>query len=94
VVPVPGSERGHGMTTAGDVHIMAGRVRWRAERVEAAVHSHDRMAALAQLAALNDETAELAADLVQLAYNEGATKAAISRWLNVPPSSLRGMVRT
>lgn len=68
-----------------------------AVRALARVEDHaetDPLAALRWLAATSDHFGDLAMPLAQRAYDQGATKTAIAKAINVPPSYLRGLERT
>jgi ABC-type microcin C transport system permease subunit YejB len=54
----------------------------------------DPLAALRWLAKTTDHFGDIAIPLAQSALDQGATKTAIAKALNVPPSYLRGMEKT
>lgn len=63
-------------------------------RVEDAIQAEDWLAALRWLGKTNDHYGHVAVELAQRAHDRGATKKSIALALDVPPSTLRGMVRS
>ena len=62
--------------------------------VEDAIRAEDWISALRWLGKTNEHYGHVAVELAQRAYDGGATKKAIGLALDVPPSTLRGMVRS
>lgn len=63
-------------------------------RVEDAIQAEDWLAALRWLGKTNEHYGHVAVTCAQRAFDAGATKKSIALALDVPPSTLRGMVRS
>ena len=65
----------------------------RTTAIEYRLASSDWLGALRACSIVAEHFTELTADIAQRAHNEGATKVAVARALNVPTSAFRGMRR-